>query len=76
MGGTEMSREKSWAQKYYEGAIGLTIVGVEIDEDGFPVLLCTDKARPAVEVRLEVSQDEEGNGPGFLFGLPTPGIRI
>lgn len=29
---------------------------------------------PAGDVfTVEVSRDEEGNGPGFLFGLPTPG---
>lgn len=25
---------------------------------------------------IEVSQDEEGNGPGFLFGLPSPGTSV
>jgi len=24
------------------------------------------------KLKVEVSQDEEGNGPGFLFGLPDP----
>lgn len=59
---------------------GATIVAVgvnEEDDDGFP------EAWPTLKVRatdgqtfdLEVSQDEEGNGPGFIFGLPHPGQR-
>ena len=25
---------------------------------------------------IEVSQDEEGNGAGFLFGLPDPNVKM
>jgi hypothetical protein len=32
----------------------------------------TRDAVPAQTLTIEVSQDEEGNGPGFLFGLPNP----
>ena len=32
----------------------------------------TRDAVPAQTLMVEVSQDEEGNGPGFLFGLPHP----
>lgn len=36
----------------------------------FPVLICRTPDGETVE--LEISQDEEGNGRGFLFGLERP----
>ena len=61
--------DEEWMLKYYEGAVGLKITSVEISEDGFPVLMCKKGNKV---YKLEVSQDEEGNGAGFLFGLPMP----
>lgn len=49
--------------------IGGVITEVGQDEDGF---LWFQFIRGGVVFRCEVSQDEEGNGPGFLFGLPNP----
>lgn len=55
--------------KYYGQLEGETIAKVEIvDEDGefWPVL------HTKSGLKLEISQDEEGNRPGFIFGLPVP----
>lgn len=63
--------EKKWLVKYYEGAIGFKIVGATLSKDGFPQLICQrGKGKSREEICLEVSRDEEGNGAGFLFGLP------
>lgn len=66
--------QKDWYRRYYEGAVGLTIVAFtwKGEEDGelFPALVC--KAPNGEIVVLEISQDPEGNGPGFVFGLPDP----
>lgn len=79
---------KEWTEKYYGQAVGCTIVRFEWtsevddedDPDGpqeldfaewFPVLVIRDPVK-GEEYRLEISRDEEGNGPGYLFGLPMP----
>lgn len=64
--------QKDWYRRYYEGAVGLTIVGFKWsgEDDPFPVLVCRSSSGETVE--LEISQDPEGNGPGFVFGLPDP----
>lgn len=65
--------ENQWLIKYYQGAIGFKIVGVGITEDGFPqLILQKGRGKTREEIVLEVSCDEEGNGAGFLFGLPLP----
>jgi len=61
---------------YYEALEGATIVKfVEMRKDefggsSFPVFLI--KFSDGSVGEIEVSQDEEGNGGGFLFGLPMP----
>jgi len=68
-----MTPEEKWLLKYYQGAIGFKIVGVGMTEDGFPQLILEKgKGKTREEIVLEVSCDEEGNGAGFLFGLPLP----
>ena len=68
---------KPWLELYLEPLVGATITKVEIkteEEEGFsedwPVL--TIKFSDGHVGEVEVSRDEEGNGPGFLFGLPLP----
>jgi len=62
--------ERKWLVKYYEGAIGLKIVGATLSDDGFPQLICQrGRGKAFEEIVLEVA-GEEGNGAGFLFGLP------
>jgi hypothetical protein len=61
---------------YYSGLEGATIVRfVEMRGDGFggkpfPVFLV--KFADGSNGEIEISQDEEGNGGGFVFGLPSP----
>lgn len=102
-------KEKDFYTRYYQGAIGLTVVGFQwadtVDMSDYcancgthlpsadtacvqsadtqhkagdiqpleyfeqmPVLVCRTQDGQTVE--LAISQDPEGNGPGFLFGLP------
>lgn len=54
---------------YYQQLIGMKVVKAgftDLDESGqsFPFLILQGKEE---RLRVEVSQDEEGNGPGFLF---------
>lgn len=62
--------------KYYKGLEGATIVsfdGMEEDEwggDAFP--LFTVKFKSGDVGQISISQDPEGNGGGFIFGLATP----
>ena len=67
--------EREFYTKYYSQLIGCKITGFVLTEDS------EDNLWPTFTVKktgvkepyiIEVSQDEEGNGPGFLFGLPTP----
>ena len=57
---------------YYGQLMGYSVVGVknEIDEysDGvWPILIFRNRQGDTIECAL--SKDEEGNGPGFMFGL-------
>tara|TARA_Y100000310_G_scaffold339224_1_gene431231 strand:- start:725 stop:1021 length:297 start_codon:yes stop_codon:yes gene_type:complete len=54
--------------------IGCRITAVGQDEEGFLLFECKGKGPDGADVSycVEVSQDEEGNGPGFLFGVPNP----
>lgn len=61
--------------KYYSQLDGATInyySGMHEDEFGgtFPQFRVT--LLDGTSILLEVSRDEEGNGGGFLFGLPRP----
>lgn len=67
----------TWNKTYYGQAIGMTIVGVEVThdelDDAWTTLIC-ERQFPdgsSQQFLLEISQDPEGNGPGFLFGLPS-----
>ena len=76
---------KRFYTDYYASLKGATITKVELipDEEWpdhfWPTFTVKTKAIrktatrdavPAQMLTVEVSQDEEGNGPGFLFGLP------
>lgn len=69
-----------WLRRYLEPISNGTfvIVGVDVheDEDGaWPVLKLrgSDENGAVTDlIELEISRDEEGNGPGFIFGLPVP----
>lgn len=76
--------ERKWMIEYLTPLVGTTIteVGVtEADEFGsaypyFKTRKAATRTAEAEEMTIEVSQDEEGNGPGFLFGLPSPGSTV
>lgn len=63
-------KEKSFYEKYYKALEGGEITKAGVTEDGFPFF--TVQMKNGDELTCEVSQDPEGNGPGFLFGLPRP----
>lgn len=75
---TYKAQEQEYLQKYYSTLVGMTItdIAVVLDltdgdwGDNWLVIQVTDNN--GNRYRLEVSQDPEGNGPGFIFGLPRP----
>jgi hypothetical protein len=62
--------------KYYGSLVGATIVsfdGMNTEDDlgdGFPTF--TVKFKNGSVGQIEISQDPEGNGGGFIFGLENP----
>ena len=54
---------------YYRQLIGMQITAVGKNAEGFPYFVAK---LDNVQYTLEISQDEEGNGPGFMFGLQNP----
>lgn len=61
--------ERTFYNKYYKALKGATIIKAGVNDDGFPYFVATKAGNVFT---CEISQDPEGNGPGFLFGLPTP----
>jgi hypothetical protein len=57
-------------QRYMESMKGGKITKVGVNADGFPFFEV--KMPGGITLLCEVSQDEEGNGPGFIFGLENP----
>lgn len=63
-------------QRYYaqlEGARIVKFLGMRDDDFGgesFPAFQVIDSAGESWEI--EISRDPEGNGGGFIFGLPLP----
>lgn len=62
--------QKAWTKRYMAALVGGTIEKTGVTPDGFPFFVVREKT--GKRLTIEVSQDEEGNGPGFLFGLPSP----
>ena len=71
---TKDTTEQRWNAGYYSALNGATIIKfIGTDEDefggkGFPMFLA--KLSNGETVELVLSQDPEGNGGGFIFGLP------
>lgn len=66
---------EKFLKEYYSAMIGGTITSVGFtagDEYTEPFPYFTIRMKGGVTYTVEISQDEEGNGPGFLFGLPVP----
>jgi len=65
-------------EKYYKQLEGATILrfdGMNADEfnpydHGFPGFLV--RLADGTHTTIEISRDSEGNGGGFIFGLPVP----
>lgn len=54
--------------EYYRPLVGMNVVGVaEANDAEWPALVVSHPEDPEHEFELDVSQDPEGNGPGFLF---------
>ena len=65
---------EDWAKDHYGQLVGYTIKEFKIEEDGYidedfdaqyPVFVLEKKGEE--DIKISVSQDEEGNGSGFLF---------
>ena len=66
---------EDWAKAYYGQLVGYTIKEFKIEDnsevddgytdDQFPVFVLEKKGYK--DIKISVSQDEEGNGSGFLF---------
>jgi hypothetical protein len=71
---TKDTTQERWDLGYYKQLEGATIVrfkGTDPDDfggRGFPIFVARLANGELVE--LVLSQDEEGNGGGFMFGLP------
>lgn len=71
-------RHRQWCQTYYSALVGAKIHGVKatLHQDQYSgaapevwtEIYC--EAQDGELFTLEISSDEEGNAPGFLFGLP------
>lgn len=64
--------DKPWEERYLEPLLGGKVVEVgvtEEDEEGWMYIVVESGDNAYT---LEISQDEEGNGPGFVLGLPYP----
>lgn len=69
-------KQEEWTRLYYGSLVGAKCVGVEAYTDNeeygygecWPRLIFEHPI--GGRITIEVSRDEEGNGPGFLFGLP------
>lgn len=56
-------------RKYLAPLVGGKIVGVGVSAYGFPQIK-VDSMENGFTGTIEISRDTEGNGPGFIFGLP------
>jgi hypothetical protein len=78
-----MSTRHKWQRDYYGQLVGATIEACAIEpnttgygggDDGWPTFLV--RTRDGHVLKLEISQDEEGNGPGFIFIGDADGARV
>jgi hypothetical protein len=67
-----VSKEKKFYNSYYGFMKNCNIVDAGVREEYgelWPFISIVDKNGHLYQ--LEISQDPEGNGPGFVFGLPS-----
>ncbi len=70
-------RASAFMTRYYKQLVGATVVSFhyqmeEDDEDAFSTgdWPTFTMEKDGEQFDMQVSRDTEGNGPGFLFGLP------
>lgn len=77
------NQQHKWCEAYYGQLVGATILEIEVtteDDDelyGMVPQVWTKihcRAADGERFTLEISSDEEGNEPGFLFGLPVVSV--
>lgn len=56
-------------KRYLAPLIGCVVTEIKEAADGFTTIVFE---RGDTRYECELSSDEEGNDPGFLFGLPIP----
>lgn len=66
--------DAAWYTKYFSQLVGAEVTGFEMRhdvdfDDYWPTFKV--KLKDGSQMELELSQDEEGNGPGWLSGLPN-----
>lgn len=69
---TKTTQER-WLAGYYKHLVGSRIINVAVktpDDFGDVWTTITIEDADGNIFDLELSRDEEGNGPGFIFGLP------
>tara|TARA_B100000949_G_C14184729_1_gene409087 strand:- start:402 stop:650 length:249 start_codon:yes stop_codon:yes gene_type:complete len=69
------SKEQTFYKNYYGTLTGATITKATMsptDDEGYSWPTFNVTLKDGTKLELELSKDEEGNGPGFMFGLPTP----
>lgn len=66
-------KEREWNDRYYGGLLNAVCIGVGAhrDEEGNLWPRLRFRTPEGDTLLVEVSCDEEGNRPGFLFGLPV-----
>jgi hypothetical protein len=65
--------EQEFYNKYYGALKGAKIIDAgakEQDDEVWPFIKV--QMENGDEMECEISRDPEGNGPGFMFGLPRP----
>ena len=65
-----MATKKDFYTKYYGFLKGKVILEAGYEGE-WPYFVAQDP-KTKEKFKVEVSRDPEGNGPGFLFGLPVP----
>jgi len=64
-----MKNQRKFWENYYKTLEGGRIVKTGVKGDGFPFFVVEVNGE---RFECDISADPEGNGPGFLFGLPNP----
>ena len=70
------AKEQNYFKKYYSDLVGAKVLsfnGMQDDGfggDGFPTFTVEFKSGEIGQI--QISQDSEGNGGGFIFGLSAP----